>query len=91
MREQFEKSIESLGSLKDKVETIERQAKLLEGLLVASEAREAKLKEELQASQSTVQGLQAQLKVGKEKLSKAMKYATDLETCLANATSKGMY
>lgn len=41
---------ELLDSLKEKVELAERQARISEGLLAVSEAHEAKLKEELQAS-----------------------------------------
>lgn len=51
---------------------------------MGSEAREAKLKEELQASRNTIKGLEVQLKE-KEKL------VDDMVTCLADVTSKGMY
>lgn len=59
MRERIGQSIESLDSLKEKAEFTGRQARLSEDLLIASEIREAKLKEELLASQHHAQWLEA--------------------------------
>lgn len=42
--------MESMATLKERAEHAERQAKLLEGALIASEAHEVELKSELQAS-----------------------------------------
>lgn len=56
-----------------------------------SEAQEAKLKEELQAFQNTIQGLEVQLKVKEEELGKTTEYAFDLGVRLVNVTSKRMY
>lgn len=58
MREQFNEFAESLSSLKERAKEGERQAKLSEGLLIASELRETKLKEELEASWKTAKDLE---------------------------------
>lgn len=84
MKEWFSKYVKSLESLKEKAEFVERQARLLEDLLRESKARVAKLKEELQASQKTIEDLELQPKEKK-------KLANDMVTRLANVTSKGMY
>lgn len=48
------RSTESLESWKSKVEMAKRLVELSEKLLIMSEAREAKLKEELLASQNNI-------------------------------------
>lgn len=64
---------------------------MLEGLLKMREAQEAKPKEELQASQNTMQGLEAQVKEIEEKLNNNEAHASELEARLANTTTKRLY
>lgn len=57
-----------MNTLEERAELIERQAKLSKGLLIASKAREAKLKRELQASRDVAQGFEARLKTREEEI-----------------------
>lgn len=85
------KSTESLESWKDKAKMAESQAKHSEKLLSMNQAREAKLKGELEASQNTIQELKAWLKEREVQLKDKEKEASDLEIRLTNTVSKGMY
>lgn len=83
--------MESLGSWKSKAEMVERQAELLEKLLIASKAQEARFKEELLACRNSIQGLEAQPWKKEEELRSIEQEATDLDIRLADAVSKGLF
>lgn len=79
-----------LDSLKDKAKFDEMHVKVLEGLLMVSEACEAKFKDELEASKGTIQELEARMKEKDEKIAKGEEYNALLEVQFADATHKGM-
>lgn len=63
----------------------------MEKLLATSEAQKAGLREELKASQSNAQGLEAKLRKKEEEFRDKEQEASDLEIHLIDAVSKGMF